>query len=472
MENKQRLEKLDKQKRKLDDELRELNVDIEENTQNEEYMNASDEDKKGNYPELYAMYQKREELEVEYDALMKEIEPLEELIEKEEHEEYINEGKQRYNELNEKIAEKEKEIDSKSKEVSVALEEIQALNKQIYELKATEEYKNGDEATLDKVKGLESEMEFKILDKNKIVTSLKDIRTEINNLEQEKVKLVEEYGEEILPVEGQPVVEQPEASVAEQPSNEQQSEEQQDKPQQAEKLVEEKKTKAKGKAPSVASGIVTAPVAEEQPKEEKKDPKVEFDELCVKAKNEKLDDKEFNKLVEILKDAKKYDEFGITTGIIFNKSRGIFKALENNVGSLGKLSKQVKEVFAKELVGDLQGKELLAKIAKLEKEGLTEDQQALLDKVKTTLNKKESLEQARYVRDTIALEKNEKRWSWLIDFSEDKKRLNAAKEEPSKPKSSRDIDNISNLVKSAKEQNKSYGETEKPSKVVEPKEHD
>ncbi|MBQ8043353.1 MAG: hypothetical protein IJ272_04295, partial [Clostridia bacterium] len=204
MDNKQRLEELEKQKREIEDELRGLEVDVEENPQNEEYINASDEDKREKYPELYAMYQKLEELTTKYDTLVEEMEPLEELVEKEEHEEYINKGKQRYTELEEKIAEHEKEIETKSKEVPIALEEIQALNKEIYALKETEEYKNGDEATLDRVKELESEMESKILDKNKIVASLKDIRTEINKLEEEKAKLVEEYGEEILPVVEQP----------------------------------------------------------------------------------------------------------------------------------------------------------------------------------------------------------------------------------------------------------------------------
>ena len=450
MDNKQRLEELEKQKREIEDELRGLEVDVEENPQNEEYINASDEDKREKYPELYAMYQKLEELTTKYDTLVEEMEPLEELVEKEEHEEYINKGKQRYTELEEKIAEHEKEIETKSKEVPIALEEIQALNKEIYALKETEEYKNGDEATLDRVKELESEMESKILDKNKIVASLKDIRTEINKLEEEKAKLVEEYGEEILPVVEQPLTEQPAVPVAEGARDEQEKPEgQQDGTQQEEKSAEEKKPRAKGKGAPVASGVVVAPVAEEQPKQDEKESKTEFKELYAKCKNGNLTDKDFVALAEIMKDPANYDKYGITTGVIFNKSKSILRAMAKVVGDTNTLSKEAREKLGlavekpnkdnglmskyelmewkglKELVNNpdrkIAAEEQFKKVVAMDRNALTDEQKEVWDKAQSHLSKFAALRGALSTYGDVTKQRTRQRWSWLIEFNDEQK---------------------------------------------------
>ena len=489
MDNKQKLEELEKEKRKLEDELRGIAVDIEEKPQNAEYMDASEEERKEKYPELVELYQRQAEISSKYDALIEEIDSLEETIEKER----IAEGKEKYEKIEQDIAKKEKEIESTQEQVKVAMQEIQAINKEIVALKATDEYKDGDEETLDKVKELESELEAKVIDKNKIVKSLKDMRTEINKLNEEKAKLVEEYGEEIIPKVEEPVVE----NIEEQQSEEI-TEKEQDISKQAEDMEDKEKT-SKPEKPKVArekkntNGFAVgqnladvepksryalignnAVIVEKTEEQQEIDEKMEFEELFIKAKDGRLTDGEFTNFIEILKQPKKYDELGITTGIIFNKSRRIFRALEKNIGNIDELSIEVKAAFAKELVGETDGKELLDKIAKMEKDGLTEDQQSLLDKVKSTLSKQELLEQAKYVRDTVALEKNEKHWLWsrIGDFTDIKKRLAEAKTELEKPKCSATIPGLEEQNKTEEEKNKSYGEPVKSAAVKEEKDHD
>lgn len=457
------LEEIEKRTKEISNELEQKIKDIQMHEQYEEYdVIESAEERQERFPELYQMHEALEKLEARKDILLREC---------------ATKATEVAKGITEKIEKLEKNIDMYEEKINNMMEEIQAINREIEELKQTEEYKAGDEATLLKVEQLELELKEKIVLKNKEVKQLADVRKQIKQLEKEKNDLVEQYGEIILEktVENELQVEENSQEKTMQNELQQKKEEAvEEVSEQAEKEVKNNEQPKQKSRVINARGVQVAPTVQEvvkeeknEEKEEKKDPKEEFDELCKKAKEGTLDDKEFDKLVDIMKQPKNYDEFGITTGIIFNKSRGIFRTLEKYVGNVDNLVAKAKTEFAKELVGDLEGKELLNKVALLEKEGLSEEQQKLVDKVKDTLNKQTSLEQSKFIRDEIALKKNEKRWSWLIDFSEDKKRLSAGKDETSVEKSSGGIKDISNLVKTESEKDKSYSVPEAPKQTVE-----
>ena len=472
MDIKKRLEEIDENIGKINKEIEQLKMDFMGHDMFEEYDAYNEEDKAEKYPELFKLQKRIEELEASKDPLIEEEETLEQELEEETR---INEGKQKYNEIVEKQKSLEDEIAHKAKLVDEALKEIQDINKQVYDLKETEEYKKGEPETLAKVAELESTMQKKILAKNEIVKSLREMRSTINELEEKKEAIIKEYGKEIVPKINEDKKPEKKKEIEE-------AVEEETKPKQTAKPKAERKSAAKERKhdaenrsaysvgttssgyeePAVNFGDTVVEKADEE--RDKEITKAQFKELRTKAKKGALDEGEFNKIVAIMKNPESYDKYGITTGVIFNNSKKIFKSLEKSVGNIDSLSIQVKLAFAKELVVGTDGKELLSKIAALESEGLTTDQQELRNKAKLTLNRQEVLEQAKYVRDTVALAKNEKRWSWLIDFGEDKQRLAAASAERVQPEKPSGGVDMRALVKPETEQLDAYAKPVGPVK--------
>lgn len=299
------------------------------------------------------------------------------------------------------------------------------------QLQQTEKYINKDEETLKKANQLAKEILIANDDESKIANKQKEINQLINELTGREVASIvreenkpdintEEALEEVEKEEEEKTKQQedvPEEQTEEDPSDTVEGEDEE----KTSKGKEEKTTKGKENTQNAAAPENQEEVASKDVSKKEVDPKEEFDDLCYKAKKGNLKDEEFDKLVEILKDPTSYDKFEITTGIIFNKSRRIFKSLEKSLEDL-------EETVAKE--------------------------------------KKETIEQAKYVRDRVALEKNEKHWFWsrVIDFSEDRARLSEPMADTASKPASGTIGDINQLLTSEEEQKKFDRSYNAPSK--------
>lgn len=322
----------------------------------------TDEEKKKEFPELFAKHQKLAELDAEKDALIDAcVKKAEELVKV----------------INEKVQKIEKKVEMLSKEEQEALDEIKQKDTELNELKESDEYKNGDEAAVIKAEKLEIELKAKVLWKNTLVDKITQVRKEIKNLQKGLNELVEGYGEEILVNEEPETPEQPQHPTEEgqeqsptveneenQPETEEQQEQQQQEQQEQQQTTsgQNPRRERQGRHNSAGNSYTNSGVAspifqqesrnsqqgqetqgqtQEQPKEEKSISeehtttamKVEFKDIYSRAKKGKLTEHDYNRLVEIMKDPNKYDELGITTGIIFNKSRVILKAMANLVSN-------------------------------------------------------------------------------------------------------------------------------------------
>ncbi len=458
--------------------------------ENEKEINSLNEEIKTLKEQIALKEQALEQMEAagdydqdEYEKLLKEVEDLKnEVSQKEQTRDEKVKANKKYKEQLEELKEKKEQLvdeyevlghqiklDDLSGKWSELAKQEREKYKEYKALKETDAYKNKDEDALNKAEQLAKEVITTRDARNKISNEQKEIRKTINELTGREVQAISSEEKEINEQTNLPEQEinpEQEEAVARPHSEDKAKDTAKDK---GEDKKESSKEKEKSNTSQVVAGVPnqTEPAVVQQDKDKKEiDPQIEFDGLCYKAKKGNLKDEEFDRLVQIMKDPTSYDKLGITTGIIFNKSRAIFKALEKRVGDIDGLSSEAKETFAKELVGDVEGKELLTKIAALDKGGLTYSQQAILAKVKSTLNRQETLEQAKYVRDRIALEKNEKRWSWLIDFSDEKQRLRAAKQDKTEKPTAGGIEGINNLVNSESEQKDFDKKYEAPSKDV------
>lgn len=466
----------------LDEQINELNEQIKLKEQVLEQMEAA-----GNYEQD------------EYEKLLNEINDLKnEVSQKEKIKDEKIKANEKYKEQLEELKDKKQQLVDEYKvvehqvnldELTVKYEELANKEREKYneykELKETEEYKNKDEATLNKANQLAKEVVTATAEKEAALNGLKELRKNINELTGREAPAVlfgidkepkEEKDKDTVETE---IQEEPEQQVVEETTEPEEKEKTAPKP---EGKAKSPKGKEKVNASQGVVNIPSQPEQQEKQEEDKKeiDPKVEFRDLCSKAKKGELKDEDFDKLVAIMKDPTSYDKLGITTLGIFNKSKRIFKALEKHIGNIDGLSAEVKEQFSKELLGNLSGKKLITKIAELDKEGLTEAQQVTFEKVKSTLDRQETLEQAKYVRDKIALEKAQKHWflSFWYDVESEAERLaepeKTKKDEKTEKPKAGEIKGLSNLENSEEEKNKfnnSYGATSKEPKTTGTKEH-
>lgn len=326
MDKKQKLEELENEYKKLGGSLASMQMKVmsfERSADYDEYNKTEETDKEAKYPEAFAMYKQKAELEGNITSLSEKIKAA---------------ASELYKEVEEKIEKFEKKIQFYADKIEATMEEIKAQNKEIIELKETEEYKNGDEETVLKVEKLEIEMKAKVLWKNGMVKKLAQIRKDINQLEVDKTELVAEYGEEIKPVKEVTTPANEEAKPETVTESEQAKT---DKDKDKEKDKEEKKPK-ENKTPK--NTVVNEPVAQtvpnaeseaEKAKKEKEEQaakeaklKEDFKGIYKRAKKGQLTQEDFDKIAEIMKNPDNYDKLGITTGKVFGKSKAIFKAMD------------------------------------------------------------------------------------------------------------------------------------------------
>lgn len=265
------------------------------------YMSyTQDEVKKEMYPEWFEKEQKMNTLKTKVDAFEKEV---------------INSARNLYKELDEKVTKLEEKINVNKDYVKTLDAKITQLNLDIKNLKETEAYQNGDQSTLLQVEELEEELKLKTSRKEKMLTGIKDIESEINKIKLEKEDLVDRYGKEVSIIESQP-------GENSEPTKE--DEDENTKP--------NKKNPGKGRVviPNATTDTEElTPEEKAQKEQEEKDKKLkeDFTKLKDKIKKGELSDEDFASLVTIMKDKENYSKLGISTGIVFNKSRGIFKTL-------------------------------------------------------------------------------------------------------------------------------------------------
>ena len=371
MDKQKELENLRGEIEDLNQKLKEKSDAIYMSTDYDNYVECeNDGEKETKFPELFAVEKEIRELDNKMDALVQREEELEQLIQ---HEEEINKAKERCVEIDAEVEGLEKEIESTAQEYANIRSETLRLTKEISVLKKSEEYKKGDEATLKKVNELESELEKKIKIRSVLGSRLKKTRKEIKNLQEEKQKLVEKYGEEILPQTAAQQTTAPQAAAqqtaapqteAQQTTAQQttapQTEAQQTTAQQTTApQAEAQQTTAQQTAAQQTAAQQTAAqqtAAQQTAAPQAIENKRQLKDMFRRVKQGKISNYDFMLLSEMLKDPNKYDELGITTGPIFNKSKVMLKAMANFLAQKEKTARIFREKFG--IKSDLASEEV------------------------------------------------------------------------------------------------------------------
>jgi len=353
----------------------------------------------------------------------------------------------------------------------VKKDEVQEKMKKSYALKQTKKYKAGDEKTVQEVKALESEILFGVLAREELASQMAELGKAINEVSgrevatvehdglSKRVKAAQEARKEADSKEPKNSEKQPEKSVEEDVGSGQSEE----KPTSTKKEEKQEKPTIRrapvynGAPGAVVPNGVTEPDKEEKPKESEKpeveqpkEPKEKFNELYAQVKKGTLDDKGFEELAEIMSDPENYDKYGITTGILSNKSKTILRAMGKRVGNADGLSKKIKEIFGTEFAAEkvskenglihsadltvwsvlrqiinnpnsrVSAEEQFKKIVGMDRTTLTEEQQELWDKAQAQLSKYSSLRGALTAYGEVTKQRTQKRTSWLSGFNKKK----------------------------------------------------
>lgn len=308
-----------------------------------------------------------------------------------------------YKGLSKEVEALESKLEANKKYVEKLKEEIEAKKQQIAAVKDSEAYKNGDQATLLEVEGLEEELAGKVSRKEKIETSVKDVEKELELVSKERDDMIEEYGDEITA----------EPDVPEQGKDEEE--------------LEPESEEDKGKGKKDESRSESSPILPDDPEAEELTPEQkeqkEFDDLYKKALIGKLSEEDFDKLVEIMKNPESYDKYDITTGTVFNKSRKITKALKKNIKKPKVLLKDIDLKFpsTKINIWKMSEKEAFDAVMAMDRETLTPDQQAVYDKISKNLSKKDRIKEVKEVAKAVKDERTLKKFSWLLEKDEEEK---------------------------------------------------
>lgn len=362
-------------------------------------------------------------------------------VEPKEQEE-LTEKQRKLMELDSQIAALEAKIDEYNRDRENAMKEIRAIDEEITALKQTEKYKSGDEETLKKVEQLEKELKIKILTKNKIVETIKAMRKDVKKLQAERAAIAMETE--------QPIVEEKDQSAPEVISEGETAKNNVAK-------GEPEKAKSENKAKPNKGGVTYVPEAETPKKSEnvEKTPKEEFDELYTKAKKGKLTQEDFDKLSTVMSDPENYDKLGITTGIVFNKSKVVLKAMASMVATTGKTVKLSREKLGlaiekaddnngylstasikewkglKSIMADpskkIASEELFKRVVAMDRASLTDEQKEVWDGAQEHLNKFEALRGSLQACKTVSRDRIQSKWSWLFEFTEDQPKSLPAK---------------------------------------------
>lgn len=340
---------------------------------------TEDEVKKEMYPEQYEMYQKIAELEPKIEAFEREL---------------TNAAREFAKQLNEEITAFENKIEVNRNHIQELEQEIETKKQKIAQLKESKEYKNRDEKTLLTVGDLESDVKAKSERKEESEGRMDTYEKELQAIRKEKEELLEDYPDIDEKIESAPVEKAEEGNEAREQSETETTVANNDEIK--ENVGEKPKSKNSDRIVATPGASAVNANTEEPKKEndeqEKKEPKVEFKELFSKAKKGDLDDKEFGRLVEIMGDTDNYSKYGITIGIMFNNGRKVFEMLNSKLPTNKQFLNQVKEKFGPKVLEGTEEKDIVAMIACLDKEGLTQDQRELCDIANKQLTVKEAHE--------------------------------------------------------------------------------
>lgn len=351
MDYKKILEDLEKRYEEFETQYKEIETDwiadFEGTQDYHTYMSyTEDEVKKTMYPEWFEKEQQMKDLKKKIVAFEKDVivaasnvnKQLDESIQKIESKLKVNEDYIKG--LNEKIENQQQEINT---------------------LKQSEAYINGDEATRLQVEELEAELVAKTYRRDTVAQDIFAMQEELAIIKVKKEELLEKYGEEIEAYDN---------SSKETPDEKSQDENE---------GKDEKDEKSKGKKERTSNGGVVLPDANSNPaelspeekakkeqEEKAKKLKEDFADLSSKAKKGKLTDKELDSFIDILKDKDNYDKLGLSMGLIFNKPRGIFKALNKKYKDDETKLASINEAYSiyEEKFFEKHGKEKLEKLSK------------------------------------------------------------------------------------------------------------
>lgn len=291
-------------------------------------------------------------------------------------------------------------LDANKSTLKTVRKEINQLKKQIAVLKASDEYKNKDKATIEKVEGLEEELKNKLAARDKIQARIKEY--------EEQIKKIEQVDEPEKPEEAVP-----EEMVVE--AEEQQPDEQNAEVAEEEKEPKKKRTNAnRTNAPTTYVYANNNPEEEAKPVDEKKKLEEEFSKLYAKSKNGDLTEAEFDRLAEILKNPDNYDKLNITTGILFNKAKVLFKAMAKSAKASEYTIKSDDSVLDEKIK---KAREIVSQ----NREDLSEEEQIKWDNAQKELKQYEALKETKKVYNKISRSRIEKKWSWLFVFEDTKK---------------------------------------------------
>lgn len=265
-------------------------------------------------PDLHNMYEELNKLNEQLDVLDDEVKKLATDVTKE---------------LKEQASELNKSVGTKEKHIEVLNNEIKQMEDEIKSLKDSEAYKSGDEETVLKVEDLETVLNAKIARRDDVSKKVISVKKEVANIDKEIEEYIDKYG-----------IEETEIAATEKIKEE--------KPKEDNEENREENKNNKGKAPKV---VVNPSLNEEENKDEKEEPKEdkkalkeEFNTLYKKAKSKvPLNEKEYKRLVEIMQDKANWDKLKITTGVVFNKSKVILKALARTATITAPTVKSVRE---------------------------------------------------------------------------------------------------------------------------------
>lgn len=413
---KEKLAKLETEYKDIGIKLQKVSLDIlefERTEQYNEYKTFDEEQKKEKYGEKYSLYEQRDKAKND----------LEEAYAK------VLEAATEYNqELGTSVEDKEAEVQANKKQLKNLQARIKRQLNKIEALKQTEEYKNGDKVMLLKVEEQEAELHLKLDNKQEITDKIQALKKDIDDLKLEKEDLVALYGKEIekQPEKAKP---EPEKTKKVEPQNakpEVKEENSKPEPEQEKKTKPQQKPNQQGNYSNNSYAwqpiytVTSAPVArvespaEKAKREAEEQLKSDFKELYSKAKHGKFTEKDFDKMVEIMKDPENYDKLGITTGIVFNKAKVIFKAMGKAVSIKDFTAKNASERLTDELTK-------AEKIVEEDRETLSEEQKAEWDNANKHIGQYNALKDTIKVYDDVSNKRMQAKWSWLFEFENEQK---------------------------------------------------
>jgi len=355
------------------------------------------------------------ELEKRKEELAKKIEAYKKVVE--------DTAKKLYEELSQMIESLEAKLKTNKDYIAKLEQEIKEQQAKIDSIKASEAYKNGDEQTLLELESLEKHLATTISDKEEKESRLNTFVEKIEALKKEQQVLEEEFPEVIKAK----VIAQENVEVNKKECKEIEEENKEIGKEKPKKTI---RTKGNNGVSAVAN---PASAGQTVPEEEPKDEKQEFSELFARIKSGKASREDLDKLAIIMQDPENYEKYGITTGIVFNKSKTLLTAIGRSVDARGiKSWKDLKNIMENPEVVTKKEEELRAIVAK-DRASLTEEEQATWDRADEDLKRYSALRKSLATYKEVSRERVQKRWSWAFEFKENEPAALPAETSPAQP---------------------------------------